>query len=82
LMKQTKLKPMLSHGSYFQSYSYAGISNESEKDFAIRLTKEKGVATIPVSSFYKKPVDNQVLRFCFAKKESTLESAVERLIDL
>jgi methionine transaminase len=82
LMKQTKLKPLVTHGSYFQSYSYAGITNESEKEFAIWLTKEKGVATIPVSAFYKNAVDNHVLRFCFAKKESTLESAVERLMSL
>jgi methionine transaminase len=82
LMKQTRLKPLPSHGSYFQSYSYAAISNEAEKEFAIRVTKENGVATIPVSAFYKNAVDNQVLRFCFAKKESTLETAVERLINL
>ena len=82
LMQQTKLKPLTSHGSYFQSYSYADISNESEKAFAIHLTKEYGVATIPVSAFYKHEVDNQVLRFCFAKKEATLEAAVERLVKL
>jgi methionine aminotransferase len=82
LMQQTRLKPLPSHGSYFQSYSYADISNESEKAFAIYLTKEFGVATIPVSAFYKKDVDNQVLRFCFAKKEETLEAAVERLVKL
>jgi methionine transaminase len=82
LMKQTRLKPLPSHGSYFQSYSYAAISNEAEKEFAIRVTKNNGVATIPVSAFYKNAVDNQVLRFCFAKKESTLETAVERLINL
>ena len=80
LMLQTKFKALPSHGSYFQLYSYAGISDESEKDLAIRITKEYGVATIPVSVFYKQPTDNQVLRFCFAKKESTLEEAVNRLI--
>lgn len=82
LMAQTKLKAMPSHGSYFQSYSYAGISEESEKEFAVRLTKEYGVATIPVSAFYQQEVNNQVLRFCFAKKEGTLEAAVERLVRL
>ena len=79
LMKQTKLKPLPSHGSYFQLYSYKGISEESEKDFAIRLTKDYGVATIPTSAFYKNGKDDKVLRFCFAKKESTLEEAVVRL---
>jgi methionine transaminase len=80
LMQQTKFKPLPSHGSYFQIYSYQQLSGETEKEFAIRLTKEAGVATIPVSAFYQQEVNHQVLRFCFAKKESTLEAAAERLI--
>ena len=79
-MKQTKFMPLPSYGSYFQLYSYKLISDEPEHDFAVRLTKEAGVATIPVAAFYKEPVNNQVLRFCFAKKESTLEDAVNRLV--
>lgn len=82
LMQHTKFVPLPSHGSYFQLYSYEAISNESEKDFAIRLTKEAGVATIPASAFYQKETNRQVLRFCFAKKETTLEEAAERLIKL
>lgn len=82
LMAGTKLKALPSHGSYFQIYSYADLSNESEKDYAVRLTKEHGVATIPVSAFYQNEVNNKVLRFCFAKKEATLEAAVERLVKL
>lgn len=82
LMAQTRLKALPSHGSYFQSYSYADLSKEPEKEFAVRLTKEHGVATIPVSAFYQNEVNNSVLRFCFAKKESTLEAAVERLVKL
>jgi methionine aminotransferase len=82
LMQQTKFRPLPSFGSYFQLYSYADISTETEKDFAIRLTKEYKVATIPTSVFYKNATDNQVLRFCFAKKEATLEEAVNRLIKL
>ena len=82
LMRQTKFQPLPSYGSYFQVYSYSSISNESEKDFAIRLTKEYGVATIPVSAFYQTETNHQVLRFCFSKKESTLEAAVDRLIKL
>ena len=58
------------------------LRNETEKDFAIYLTKEYGVATIPVSSFYQQEVNNSVLRFCFSKKESTLDAAIERLISL
>ncbi|MGC4100890.1 methionine aminotransferase [Ferruginibacter sp.] len=80
LMQQTKFKALPSYGSYFQLYSYEGLSDENERELAIRITKEYGVASIPVSVFYKQPTDNKVLRFCFAKKESTLEEAVNRLI--
>jgi len=79
LMKQTRFTPHVSHGSYFQLYSYESISDEAERDFAIRLTREAGVASIPVSAFYKEGTDNKVLRFCFSKQESTLEMAVNRL---
>ncbi len=79
LMKTTKFKPLPSHGSYFQLYSYDGLSEESEKDFALRLITDYGVATIPTSAFYKNGKDDKVLRFCFAKKESTLEEAVNNL---
>ncbi len=82
LMAQTKFKPLPSHGSYFQIYSYKDLSAESEKEYAVRLTKETGVATIPVSAFYRKEENNQVLRFCFAKSEKTLEAAAERLMKL
>ena len=79
LMQQTKFQALPTYGSYFQVYSYKNISEESEKDFAIRITKEYKVATIPVSAFYVEETNHQVLRFCFSKKESTLEAAVERL---
>jgi methionine transaminase len=82
LMQQTKFKALPSYGSYFQLYSYGGISNESEKEFAIRLTKEYGVATIPTAAFYKNSTNNKVLRFCFVKKETTMEDAVNRLMKL
>jgi methionine transaminase len=82
LMQQTRFEPLPSYGSYFQIYSYKNISQEKEYEMAVRLVKEFGVATIPISSFYKIPVENNVLRFCFAKKESTLEAAVEKLIKL
>lgn len=80
LMQQTKFKALPSYGSYFQLYSYAGSSDEKEMELAIRLTKEYGVATIPVSVFYNKEKDDKVLRFCFVKKDSTLEEAVNRLM--
>lgn len=75
----TRLKPLPSFGSYFQLYDYGAISDESEKDFAIRLTKEYGVATIPTSAFYNTETNNKTLRFCFSKKEETLHAAAERL---
>ena len=78
-MRQTRFKALPSFGSYFQLYSYAAISDEKEYDFAVRLVEEIGVAAIPVSSFYKTPTENKVLRFCFTKKEETLLRAVEKL---
>lgn len=79
LMKATPFTCIPSHGSYFECYSYEGLSTMNDKDFAIHLTKEYGVATIPVSAFYAEGNDNKVIRFCFAKKEETLARAVERL---
>jgi methionine aminotransferase len=82
LMKATPFKCIPSHGSYFECYSYADFSEETDMDLAIRLTKDYGVTAIPVSAFYKNGEDNKVLRFCFAKKETTLERAVEKLSKL
>ena len=79
-MEKTRLEPLPTHGSYFQVYSYKNISAQSEKEFAIHLTKEYGVASIPVSAFYQQEVNNQVLRFCFCKKQETLDAAIERLV--
>ena len=79
LMKSTKFDLLSSKGSYFICAKYNRISNEADKDFAIRITKEFGVATIPVSPFYNAGTDNKVVRFCFSKKNETLEAAVERL---
>lgn len=79
-MQQTPFKLLPSFGSYFECYSYEHISNESDFDLAVRLTKDYGITTIPLSSFYNNKTDNKVLRFCFAKKQETLDAAVERLI--
>lgn len=79
MLQQTKFDALPSHGSYFQCFQYNRISNESDKDFAIRITREYGVACIPVSAFYKESTDNKVVRFCFCKKEETLEEAATRL---
>lgn len=79
LMKDTLFVPLPSHGSYFQCYSYADICRKSDKEMAMNLVKEYGVATIPLSAFYQQATDNKVLRFCFAKKEETLHEASLRL---
>jgi methionine aminotransferase len=79
LMRSTKFKLLKSSGSFFICGRYDDISNEADTDFSIRITKEYGVATIPVSVFYRSHTDNKVVRFCFAKKEETLEAAVGRL---
>lgn len=64
-------------GTYFQLLGYKNISEEKDTDFAIRLTKEKKLASVPLSVFYSQPKDDKLLRFCFAKKEETLEKAAE-----
>lgn len=79
LLKDTRFDLLPCFGSYFQSVQYARISDEKDTDLAVRLTKEFGVASIPVSAFYSKNTDHHVLRFCFAKKQETLEEAVYRL---
>jgi methionine aminotransferase len=79
-LAQTRFKLLPCSGSYFQSVTYNDITGEKDTDFALRLTKEFGVATIPTSVFYNRGTDHHVLRFCFAKKQETLDKAVERLI--
>ena len=66
-------------GSYFQIAGYERVSNLPDMEFAQWLTKVYGVATIPVSAFYSNKKDDKLIRFCFAKKEATLNEAVERL---
>ena len=82
LMQDTKFGMLESKGSYFICAKYDRISNEGDRDFAIRLTKEAGVATIPVSAFYHNGKDDRVLRFCFSKKKKTLEAAIEKLVSV
>ncbi len=82
LMKNTKFDLLPTHGSYFVCASYGRISDEGDKDLAIRLTKEAGVATIPVSAFYHNAKDDKVIRFCFSKQNRTLQQAVERLMKI
>ena len=78
-MKATRFTLLSSYGSYFICAKYDQISEEGAMDFAVRLTKEAGVTTIPVSAFYADGKDDKVLRFCFSKKKETIEQAVKRL---
>ncbi|WP_296700790.1 methionine aminotransferase [Algoriphagus sp.] len=66
-------------GSFFQQVSYAHLSDESDFDLAVRLTKEIGVASIPISVFFKDKDDHKILRFCFAKTDQELQKAIETL---
>jgi len=74
-MKGSSFEPLPSYGSYFQLMSYKKISNKPDVEMAEDLLKKSKVASIPVSVFYRDGTDNRLLRFCFAKKEETLEKA-------
>jgi methionine aminotransferase len=74
-MKGSSFEPVPSYGSYFQLMSYKKISNKPDVEMAEDLLKKSKVASIPVSVFYRDGTDNRLLRFCFAKKEETLEKA-------
>jgi methionine aminotransferase len=82
LISGSKFNILPCGGSYFQLLDYSAISQEKDTEYAIRLTKEHGVASIPVSVFYNVPRDNKLLRFCFAKNNETLEKAAERLFKI
>jgi len=76
-IKNSRFEFLPSKGTYFQTASFKNITDEKDTDFAIRLIKEKNLATIPISVFNKDKNDDQVLRFCFAKKLETLKKAAE-----
>lgn len=75
----TRFKLLPCAGTYFQLADYSAISALPEADFCRWLTAEIGVAAIPVSAFYDAPRESGVVRFCFAKKDATLDAAIERL---
>jgi methionine aminotransferase len=79
LMEGSRFKPLPCRGSYFQLMDYSAITQEADAAFAVRLTEEHGVASIPTSSFLTRGSAPLVLRFCFAKKDETLEEAAARL---
>ncbi|MRD45663.1 pyridoxal phosphate-dependent aminotransferase [Caenimonas koreensis] len=81
-LKRTKFKLLPSEGSYFQCVDISAVSDLPEADFCKWLTSEVGVAAIPLSAFYESGFDQRVVRFCFAKKDETLNTALDRLARL
>ena len=75
----SRFKLLPCRGTYFQLASYAAISDMPDREFAQWMTREVGVAVIPVSVFYQDGHDDRVIRFCFAKQETTLAAAGEKL---
>ncbi len=78
-MRGTRFELLPCRGTYFQLVRYDAISDMPDREFAQWLTREVGVAVIPVSVFYHDAHDDRVVRFCFAKQETTLAAAGERL---
>ncbi|MFB0968642.1 MAG: aminotransferase class I/II-fold pyridoxal phosphate-dependent enzyme, partial [Pseudomonadales bacterium] len=81
-MKDSRFKLSPSQGTYFQLADYGEISDKSDVEFANWLTQEMGVAAIPISVFYEKPVSGRHVRFCFAKDDSTIKAACKILREL
>jgi methionine transaminase len=81
-LRKTRLKPLHTQGSYFQCVDISEVSDLNEADFCTWLTSEIGVAAIPLSAFYGNGFDQRVVRFCFAKKDETLQLALDRLAKL
>ncbi len=81
-LAKTRFRLLPAPGTYFQCVDYSAISNMPEADFCRWLTTEIGVAAIPLSAFYHAPRESGVIRFCFAKKDATLHTALDRLARL
>ena len=79
LIKESRFKPIISRGTYFQLLDYSLITDESDKNFSLKLLKTHGVAAIPTSAFLFQSEAPPVLRFCFSKKKETLEAAAKCL---
>jgi len=78
-LARTRLVPLPCAGTYFQCVDYSAVSDAAEVDFCQWLTREIGVAAIPLSVFYRNGLEQRIARFCFAKKDETLALALERL---
>ena len=81
-LQGTRFKLLPSEGTYFQCVDISGVSDLPEAEFCQWLTTEVGVAAIPLSAFYGDGFDQRVVRFCFAKKDETLNLALKRLSSL
>jgi len=81
-LARTRLRLLPSEGSYFQCVDISAVSDLSEADFCQWLTREIGVAAIPLSAFYGDGFDQRVVRFCYAKRDETLRDALTRLAKL
>lgn len=81
-IKSSRFSSIPSSGTYFQVLDYSAISEEGDFEFAQRITKEKKLASIPISSFYSNGKDDKTIRLCFAKTNETLERAAEILINI
>ena len=81
-LANTRFKLLPSEGSYFQCVDISEVSDLKEAEFCKWLTTEIGVAAIPLSAFYADGFDQRVVRFCFAKKDDTLNAALQRLAKL
>jgi methionine aminotransferase len=75
----TRLRPLHTQGSYFQLVDYSAVSDLREADFCQWLTREVGVAAIPVAAFYEGGFEQRLARLCFAKRDETLRAALQRL---
>ncbi|WP_379967985.1 methionine aminotransferase [Epilithonimonas sp. UC225_85] len=81
-LAETPFEMLDCEGTYFLSANFGLISDKQDKDFCYWLTKEFKVATIPFSAFYKDKTNEKVIRFCFAKKQETLDKAIEQLLKI
>ena len=81
-LEATRLRPLKTTGSYFQCVDYSAVSDRSEEEFCKWLTTEIGVAAIPLAAFYQGGFEQRIARFCFAKKDETLNLALSRLARL
>ena len=82
LLAESPFRLLPTRGSYFQLADYSAVSAAPDREFAAWLTRQHGVAVIPISVFYETPPEQRIIRFCFAKKDATLREAAQRLVEV